>query len=657
PHEVYQPLIQHAAELPQKGGTITEPDEMMETESDKFVTVVAVEAAEEYVTVLSVGGGDQDGEDVLVYRLPGERLGFGLKFEGGTATGERVRRLFIQSCAPDSPASRVTCSWGSLQEGDEVLQIDSVPVNMMTRLDCVRCLKDSNVVLKLHVRHAPPPPVPPRRSKERPPEPEVYLDLLAQEAAACLTESESDEPDAPLSYGDERVLPPKPAPRKDVFKSGKKRPPPPPPPRTDRPQCPLNKDKSPYQKLKIVLSDKKMEKNESENVTVETDVFVLVDLKTEDIESKQSFTDHSLNISHKSPDSKIPIKQTKLIIEDNEMEKNDNFPDLIECTHISVENIVEKTCCTNFKVNETKTNNEENGNTNLNINQNINEDKFNSNISKEEKNVKAGCKEINAQKSENNDTKSVVEENKNNNLDISECKDKISRVLEKQEGRFLSIAEKKEVTSKIPVLVQERDKLKPAVLGDKEKVSNVIENKENGVSATENEENRPIIVFGALSESNGNIPIIVGSVEIKSKMIENDDSKSLIEIKAAGDKRSDENSAIVVGYKEVVSSIDRDNKSLVSESKQLKSNKMDNDDRPMVTGSKVNASDNSKSLVLNNIDMKSKITENGDDREIRSKIVGNEPVTIRRKEIKPLIEETEGNREPKCKIPILGNEK
>jgi hypothetical protein len=49
--------------------------------------------------------------------------------------------------------------------------------------------------------------------------------------------------DAPLSFGDEKVLPPKPAPRKDVqarFRSGKKRPPPPPPPRNDRPQCPLN---------------------------------------------------------------------------------------------------------------------------------------------------------------------------------------------------------------------------------------------------------------------------------------------------------------------------------------------------------------------------------------------------------------------------------
>jgi C-terminal processing protease CtpA/Prc len=80
-----------------------------------------------------------------VYRLPGERLGFGLKFEGGTKTQERVRRLFIQSCAPDSPASRARCSWGALGEGDELVEIDGTAVNDMTRLDCVRCLKESQV--------------------------------------------------------------------------------------------------------------------------------------------------------------------------------------------------------------------------------------------------------------------------------------------------------------------------------------------------------------------------------------------------------------------------------------------------------------------------------------------------------------------------------
>lgn len=137
--------------------------------SENFVTVVSVgnksgqteEALStkenEYVTVLRIGDNDSDSnfitEEVLVYRLPGERLGFGLKFEGGTKATEYVKKLFIQSCAPDSPASKVLGSWGHLVEGDEVLVIDSRPVTSMTRMDCVKCLKDSSVVIKLLVRH------------------------------------------------------------------------------------------------------------------------------------------------------------------------------------------------------------------------------------------------------------------------------------------------------------------------------------------------------------------------------------------------------------------------------------------------------------------------------------------------------------------------
>lgn len=180
-------------------------------ENESFVTVVAVGTEQEpdseninfdsnspgYVTVLTIGDTENNNkvlkdvtEEVLVYRLPGERLGFGLKFEGGTKANEFVKRLFIQSCAADSPASRVKSSWGKLAEGDEVLEIDSIPVNTMTRIDCVRCLKDSNVAIKLLVRHIydnhktktkcedeppqvisteekrtppPPPPVPPRK--------------------------------------------------------------------------------------------------------------------------------------------------------------------------------------------------------------------------------------------------------------------------------------------------------------------------------------------------------------------------------------------------------------------------------------------------------------------------------------------------------------
>ncbi|XP_076276325.1 PDZ domain-containing protein big bang isoform X2 [Lasioglossum baleicum] len=143
--------------------------------TEDFVTVVNVESQpppENFVTVLSIGQGKKEDEqkqivnsktqanghdgpleeEVEVFRLPGERLGFGLKFEGGNKTSERVRKLFVQSCAEQSPASRAKCSWGTLGEGDEVLSIDGVPVTHMTRMDCVRRLKESQLVIKLMVR-------------------------------------------------------------------------------------------------------------------------------------------------------------------------------------------------------------------------------------------------------------------------------------------------------------------------------------------------------------------------------------------------------------------------------------------------------------------------------------------------------------------------
>nr|XP_024213998.1 uncharacterized protein LOC106682051 [Halyomorpha halys] len=203
-----------------------------------FVTVVAVDE-KPFVTVLSVENGTSDSEDVLVYRLPGERLGFGLKFDGGIKNAEKVKKLLIQSCADDSPASRTRASWGPLAPGDEILVIDSVPVSEMTRMDCVRALKESNVVIKLRVRRGQgkeedkeAPPIPPRkfpRKKENveppppppyvPPQPmeeqqknsppvlprsrqlpqaELYTDLIAQESILP-TESESDDTGSSIS--------------------------------------------------------------------------------------------------------------------------------------------------------------------------------------------------------------------------------------------------------------------------------------------------------------------------------------------------------------------------------------------------------------------------------------------------------------------------
>lgn len=156
-----------------------------------FVTVVSIEDGgcpypDNYVTVLQVNEDEDDTvEEIMVYRLPGERLGMALKFVGGTAPGDFVSRVFIQSINQDSPASRAQWKLSPIQEGDEILQIGDTPVTATTRLDCVTLLRDAPVCIRMVVRHAKgpgtelhtphetqqqadpkkgPPPIPPRSS-------------------------------------------------------------------------------------------------------------------------------------------------------------------------------------------------------------------------------------------------------------------------------------------------------------------------------------------------------------------------------------------------------------------------------------------------------------------------------------------------------------
>ncbi|XP_013134938.1 PREDICTED: uncharacterized protein LOC106100586 [Papilio polytes] len=126
--------------------------------AEEFITIVPVGEGKpavkesDFVTVLSVGAAAGAAE-VVVQRPRGARLGLGLKFEGGSAAAEKVRRLLVQSCAEDSPAANACAPWGKLIPGDEILAIDGVSVSDLTRIDCVRRLKDSDETLKLLVRH------------------------------------------------------------------------------------------------------------------------------------------------------------------------------------------------------------------------------------------------------------------------------------------------------------------------------------------------------------------------------------------------------------------------------------------------------------------------------------------------------------------------
>ncbi|KAJ2947888.1 hypothetical protein O0L34_g9677 [Tuta absoluta] len=128
---------------------------------EEFITIVPVGESQPqpapardpaFVTVLTVGAATGAAE-VVVRRPRGARLGLGLKFEGGSAAAEKVRRLLVQSCAEDSPAANAIAPWGKLIPGDEILAIDGVSVSELTRIDCVRRLKDSDETLTLMVRH------------------------------------------------------------------------------------------------------------------------------------------------------------------------------------------------------------------------------------------------------------------------------------------------------------------------------------------------------------------------------------------------------------------------------------------------------------------------------------------------------------------------
>lgn len=129
-----------------------------DTVGEEFITIVPVGENRvpahdpSFVTVLTVGAAAGAAE-VVIRKPRGARLGLGLKFEGGSAAAEKVRRLLVQSCAEDSPAANALAPWGKLIPGDEILAIDGISVSELTRIDCVRRLKDSDETLILLVRH------------------------------------------------------------------------------------------------------------------------------------------------------------------------------------------------------------------------------------------------------------------------------------------------------------------------------------------------------------------------------------------------------------------------------------------------------------------------------------------------------------------------
>lgn len=96
-------------------------------------------------------------EKVQIFRKPGERIGLALNFnEASTNCDQKIERVFIQNVNPNSPASNAKGErlLGYLKENDELLCIENRPVNTMSRLDCVECLRDAGNCITLLVRGA-----------------------------------------------------------------------------------------------------------------------------------------------------------------------------------------------------------------------------------------------------------------------------------------------------------------------------------------------------------------------------------------------------------------------------------------------------------------------------------------------------------------------
>lgn len=123
----------------------------MDESSSDFVTVVEVDErknSDDFVTVVHIVPQDDPPaspvtEDVQIFRVPGERLGMALKFEGGACASQPIDRVFIQNINKHSPASRARGKvLGALQEGDELLRIQGRQVTGMSRINVVSCLRD-----------------------------------------------------------------------------------------------------------------------------------------------------------------------------------------------------------------------------------------------------------------------------------------------------------------------------------------------------------------------------------------------------------------------------------------------------------------------------------------------------------------------------------
>ena len=79
-------------------------------------------------------------EDITIYKLPGEKLGLGLRFDGGARANEYVNRLFVQCCSKGSPSARTRY----------VIYLCTMPFWIPEKLNSSSLLKTNNCFVFSH---------------------------------------------------------------------------------------------------------------------------------------------------------------------------------------------------------------------------------------------------------------------------------------------------------------------------------------------------------------------------------------------------------------------------------------------------------------------------------------------------------------------------
>ena len=94
-------------------------------------------------------------EILVLHRLPGEKLGMGLSIESIGGDDDPVRGVFVDSITPGGAADRATGGSTGLRVGDEILEVNGVPLAEVSYAETVTFFREMPLRVILMVRRKP----------------------------------------------------------------------------------------------------------------------------------------------------------------------------------------------------------------------------------------------------------------------------------------------------------------------------------------------------------------------------------------------------------------------------------------------------------------------------------------------------------------------